>query len=167
MTTIYELISLYKIGLLGALCFFGVIDRNAFVGVFILAVFALQAITMAMKYAIKNKRPNCAYDCGLFNEGGDYSNKPGFPSGHAAFASFVFIYALISKIKNTRLSLISFYMLLLTSIARVENCCHTKTQVAGGIAIGALFAIVFSMSERSFGKRYQADKQRFITLVSS
>ncbi len=95
-------------------------------------------------------RPKNAYNCSILNSGGDYSNKPGFPSGHAAVSTFISItlaYFLRPLIVNPTIQTIIIALagiyIIATAVARVKKHCHTITQVIAGIIYGFAAATLF------------------------
>lgn len=86
-------------------------------------------------------RPQNACNCNLFNMGGKVGGKPGFPSGHTASATFLWIvlHHYLSK-KFPQYHNIIYYGLLLMVIAvmyaRYMKECHNIPQLIGGLIAG-------------------------------
>ena len=127
-----------------------------------------------------NDRPEIASNCDTINQGGDYSDKPGFPSGHTTIATFIYVSVLLEYFdKNNSakqrenlipILIITLLFQVLVPYARVKKGCHTNTQVAGGIVVGALMAIFTKTFERLVllkNDTYISDKNRFLNCLSN
>jgi len=110
-----------------------------------------------------NRRPDCAENCSISGSGGKFNEKPGFPSGHCAFASFLFFYMLFQfiRIYNSEecsssdgfenvtitsdgniqfLVLVTLFFALAMPYVRIHNNCHTVTQAIAGFILGGVWA---------------------------
>ena len=89
-----------------------------------------------------SQRPPEARDCGVCNDGGDYSNKGGMPSGHvttaAAFVTFAF---LITRSKT--LLILGVIYVSAMGWARIKNKCHYSHQVIVGTLCGITLACIW------------------------
>jgi membrane-associated phospholipid phosphatase len=164
--SIYHYISLYQFISLLFLFIISVLYKN----IYTLSLFLfLIIVTFSVKFIKRSKyinsfykddinnRPSNASNCNLFNKGGDYSNKPGFPSGHTTAATFLFFIMLFEyidsnnkEIKNKIIPflIITLFFQITMPIARVKLNCHTKKQVYGGIITGILFAIIYKCVDK-------------------
>lgn len=84
------------------------------------------------------KRPDDACDCSIFNYGGYYGNKSGFPSGHMTSTS-LYMNGLLFKSKKP-LTVYNFILYnipcILMAIARYEKKCHNIIQIIVGYLFG-------------------------------
>lgn len=136
---------------------------------------AVDFITKTKGLNSVNKRPPNAFNCDSLNKGGDYSNKPGFPSGHtiiATFVCFLILFEFLDKNNTLRqrnrlipILIIVILGQILVPYARIKKSCHTITQVIGGIVLGILMAIFFKFFERKIfvkSTKYLYEKQKFL-----
>ena len=183
--SIYHYISLYQFLSLLFLFIISVLYKN----IYTLSLFLFSIIiTFSVKFIKRSKhitslyddnlnsRPSNAYNCNLFNKGGNYSNKPGFPSGHTTAATFLFFIMLFEYIdssnKDIKNKIIPFLIITLffqitMPISRVKLNCHTNKQVYGGIITGILFAIIYKYIDKkvlSRMNRYNDNKKSFFNL---
>jgi membrane-associated phospholipid phosphatase len=84
------------------------------------------------------KRPEGARDCNAWNNDGDQSGQPGFPSGHAATAAAFWFYAwrLAPPVWRPWIAGAGMAATGLMGWARWAKRCHTVFQIAGGIVVG-------------------------------
>jgi membrane-associated phospholipid phosphatase len=122
-----------------------------------------------------NNRPSNAYNCNIINQGGDYSEKAGFPSGHSSAASFLFFIVLFEFVDKNNSSehrknlipllIITFIFGILVPYSRVKMSCHTTTQVIAGIITGCIMSLIFKTLDMNLLRRmdvYRTDKERFL-----
>ncbi len=90
-------------------------------------------------------RPNDASNCSICNDGGDYSNRIGMPSGHVLMTTFiVYIYLLdLSNNSNFYQYICGILIIFLVALSRVKKQCHTIPQVIVGAVLGILFGYSF------------------------
>lgn len=97
-------------------------------------------------------RPENACNCNLFNMGGAVGFKPGFPSGHTATATFLWV--VLNKYfakKYPQYQKEIYYGLLImvisTMFARYMKSCHNIQQIIGGFLIGFIAGTLFNQFE--------------------
>ncbi len=88
------------------------------------------------------KRPDGAFDCGLYNDGGLIDHKSGFPSGHMAVTSF---FTHLYYFKYSQNICWKSYFLhnsinLLMAFARYYKKCHNLFQIICGYLFGYYIA---------------------------
>lgn len=101
------------------------------------------------------KRPDGAYNCGLFNDGGLVDHKSGFPSGHMSVTSFfTHLYYFKYSEKICWKSYLFYNSLnLLMAYARYSKKCHNIFQILGGYILGYLIAYKFNYISKLFNIR--------------
>ena len=176
-----EIISLYEAIMMLGLLFISLAGKNLFTLIFCIALISKQIPEKILKKLIPfpkklRERPKGARDCDLLNKGGEFDEKPGFPSGHTTTAWFLFIYTLLEffRLKKKGISIYGSIILtglfaLLMPIARFGLKCHTIEQVIGGIVLGTLWAGVFYWFEQEIlmeSNRYREDKQKVINFLN-
>lgn len=122
-----------------------------------------------------NDRPSEAFNCNIINKGGDYSGKPGFPSGHTTTASVIYFILLLEYFdKNNTYKqrqnligvlIVTLILMLLTCLARVKSKCHTIPQVISGVILGLIIAIIYKIFEKNVlmkSERFVKDKERLL-----
>lgn len=109
-----------------------------------LTIKCIKAMFHGTSYGVL-KRPIGARGCDAFCVKGDFSGKPGFPSGHVAASAFFFTMLwFISPLSSRVYIFVSgFITILLVAIARVQKKCHNMFQVISGGLYGFLFSIVW------------------------
>jgi len=90
------------------------------------------------------KRPDDACDCSMFNCGGYYGNKSGFPSGHMTSTSLYMNGLLFKSMKPLTVYNIILYNIpcLLMAIARYQKRCHNIVQIVVGYSFGLSIAYI-------------------------
>jgi membrane-associated phospholipid phosphatase len=179
---VYEIISLYEYVAVFGLGFLAIAGKNSFVLVLLLALISKQIPEKLLKfYGNKhlekllnypvNSRPAGAFNCNMLNQGGNAEQNPGFPSGHSTVASFLFFVVLFQSLriksadKKSIINLVGLtsIFLVLVPLARVKIGCHTIQQVLGGVALGFIWAWLFSKLDEQLAKsseRYREDRDK-------
>jgi len=101
------------------------------------------------------KRPDGAYDCGLFNDGGLIDHKSGFPSGHMSVTSFFshLYYFKYSNNINWKYYVYYNFINVLMAYARYSKKCHNIFQILGGYLLGYLIAYKFNYISKFFNNK--------------
>ncbi len=101
------------------------------------------------------KRPDGAYNCGLFNDGGLVDHKSGFPSGHMSVTSFfTHLYYFKYSEKICWKSYLFYNSLnLLMAYARYSKKCHNIFQILAGYVLGYFIAYKFNYISKLFSSR--------------
>tara|TARA_B100001093_G_C26494525_1_gene870521 strand:+ start:244 stop:753 length:510 start_codon:yes stop_codon:yes gene_type:complete len=98
------------------------------------------------------KRPDCARDCSIFNDGGFVGDKPGFPSGHVAMTSY-FAYVILFKyfeVTKTNIAIATIAPIIM-GFARYYKYCHNIYQIVAGwlLGIGVAYFIKYIASYKT------------------
>ena len=153
-------ISFYELVVYGGLILASISSLNIYLGALLLLVFSKQIPEKLLKNApfLKgtelNRRPDCAENCRIDGGGGSFKDKPGFPSGHCAFASFLLFYMLFQYIRINNeecqsesgggniyfLLLVTLFFAIAMLYVRIHNNCHTETQAIAGFILGGVWA---------------------------
>ena len=101
------------------------------------------------------KRPDGAYNCDLFNDGGLVDYKSGFPSGHMSVTSF---FTHLYYFKYSENICWKSYLLynsfnLLMAYARYSKKCHNIFQILAGYVLGYFIAYKFNYISKLFSSR--------------
>lgn len=176
-----EVVSLYEAIMMIGLLFLSVAGKNLFTLIFCIALTSKQIPEKILKKIVPipeklRARPKGATDCNLLNKGGEFGEKPGFPSGHTTTAWFLFVYNLLEffRLKKQGISIygsliVTGLFALLMPIARFGLKCHTIEQIIGGMVLGTLWAGVFYWFEQGLlmdSHRYREDKQKVINFLN-
>lgn len=86
-------------------------------------------------------RPKKAFNCGICNGGGDYSNRIGMPSGHVMMSTFI-IFVMVSHLGFIQ-QLIGLFLVCCIAFSRVRKNCHNIAQVTCGFIFGIIFGMIF------------------------
>jgi membrane-associated phospholipid phosphatase len=97
-----------------------------------------------------SQRPLDARNCGVCNDGGDYSKKGGMPSGHVTTATTFVTFAYLVTQSNTVLVLGMIYIYGMMWV-RIKNKCHYPHQVIGGIVAGIILVHICWWLLEAFG----------------
>ena len=91
------------------------------------------------------KRPDGAFNCCLFNDGGLVDHKSGFPSGHMSVTSFFshLYYFKYSNNYNWKNYFIYNFINLFMAYARYSKKCHNFFQIFGGYLLGYFISLNF------------------------
>lgn len=106
-------------------------------------IIAVTILQLIIKDSTKNTlsdvflRPKGACNCGSFNEGGDDSFKPGFPSGHIAVTA-LFVNFIYLKYYRCDFFLMAIFNVapIIMGISRYEKKCHNVYQLVAGYILG-------------------------------
>jgi len=94
-----------------------------------------------LKNVIPSKRPACAKNCNILNQGGDASDENGMPSGHMSMAAF--LVTLLFFNSGLFVRSISVLWLLAVGWSRYYKSCHTVAQIVGGLIYGSVIGRLF------------------------
>jgi len=108
------------------------------------------------------KRPDDACDCSMFNCGGYYGDKSGFPSGHMTSTS-LYMNGLLFK-SNKPLTVYNFILYnipcILMAIARYEKKCHNIIQIIVGYLFG--LSVSYILKKTYYDKYYNVNNEEEI-----
>jgi len=88
------------------------------------------------------RRPNTANKCDLLERSVNNAGEPGFPSGHAAFATY-YVIGLWWLLKNPLVLIIGIPWVVFVAYSRIHKNCHTRSQVLYGAIVGIIVSIAF------------------------
>ena len=157
---ILDMISLYEFAVYFMLFMLSIATNNIYFLVLFIAIFSKQIperILKALSPKSINKRPDKAFNCDMINQGGDASNRGGFPSGHCTFTSFIATYSVyifvVSKNKKikqqiTSIMIVSILFAIIMPAVRYLKNCHTITQTLAGFFLGIVWSGMFILLER-------------------
>jgi len=179
--TLWQIVSLSEFVVLILFALMTVIHANAYTAMILVVYMVKQLIERGIKSRYGDtgigKRPDNARDCNMINKGGYSGLKPGFPSGHSAFAAMIMTIFLIEYLKSTNYSFgpqppIVLYILIglaiLMPIARWRLECHTLMQVMAGSLLGVALGVVYGYGiDPLLSKidRYKTDKDEFLKSI--
>lgn len=178
MEYVYKFISLYEIFCISGLVTSSVLLKNIYpfvISIIILLCSVPEKITKKILPIppYLNKRPEGSKDCNVLNEGGDYTYKEGFPSGHTSKTWFLFTYSLIQYIKEkknnkalTGLVIVTSLYAVLVPVSRLQLKCHTIHQVIGGMVYGIVWAFLFFSFEEKVLLEWNLYKQNKETIIN-
>lgn len=99
----------------------------------------------------KNKitlRPPGAFNCNIYNRGGDCSKRVGMPSGHVLLTTFILLS--FGYIQTNQILYFNTYLVLclvwisLMALSRVKRNCHTILQVLVGGILGIILYFIWA-----------------------
>lgn len=167
-------ISLYELYLLIVLIILASTTQNTYLLLLFIALFSKhipeQIIKRFLSYDkqgnITNiaKRPEGAFNCNMFNSGGDASTTSGLISGHVFLISTLTFYTIFKftnslknkpTLKQSILITILITLTLTVAYARINIKCHTKTQALLGFVAGIIWGYIIYIITKNIIKKYK------------